>query len=63
MEDEQQEHKLVHIRVMSDPSVVEDVATKIGQFLMSQGYELIEQSAPRPGHYDPKESRVYMMVR
>ena len=54
---------IIHLRVSADWSVVEYVATLIGEQLQAAGYELIEQTDPIPSRFTDREGRIYMTVR
>ncbi len=63
MDDERKTKKIVRIRVEADPTIVEEVASKIGELLEQNGYEVIDQSASYPHRQDPCMARVYVTVR
>lgn len=61
--DETRERPVVHVRVVAKTTVVEDVATRIGETLVEQGFEMIEQTALYPDRNDPELGRVFLTVR
>lgn len=61
--EEQQASKVMHIRVQGSHALVEDLATKIGEFLEANGYELIEQSGVYPSRFVATEAKVFITVR
>ena len=61
--EEKKDRAVVHVRVVSKVSLVEVVATQIGETLVAQGYELIEQTALYPDRNDPELGRVFLTVR
>jgi hypothetical protein len=63
MMDQKRERPVVHVRVVSTLALVEEVATRIGETLVEQGYELIEQTALYPDRNDPERGRVFLTVR
>lgn len=61
--EEKKERAVVHVRVVSKIAVVEAIATTIGETLVAEGYELIEQTALYPDRNDPEQGRVFLTVR
>lgn len=60
---EEKEKPVVHVRVSADRVVVEEVATRISEMLVEQGYELIEQTGLRADREDPLSGKVFITVR
>ena len=54
---------VIHVRVIARKEVVEDVATKIGEFLEREGYELLEQTGLMPSFVNGDEGKVFVTVR
>ena len=64
MADGDKQRPVIRVRVVTSVGpVAEDIATKIGEFLQEQGYELIEQSGSKPGYWEPDHHRVFLTVR
>jgi len=55
--------KTIRVRVEADPAIVELVATEIGEFMESKGYEVVDQSISYPNRSEPEKARVYLTVR
>jgi hypothetical protein len=60
---DEKEKPVVHVRVVADRVVVEEVATRISEMLVRQGYELIEQTGLRADREDPTSGKVFITVR
>lgn len=54
---------VLYIRVMGDWRCVEELATRIGELLERDGYELLDQSGATPSQFKEGESKVHLMVR
>jgi hypothetical protein len=62
-EEKDRERAVVHVRVVADRVVVEEVATLISEMLTVRGYELIEQTGLRADREDPTSGKVFITVR
>ncbi len=60
---DEKERPVVHVRVVADRVVVEEVATRISEMLTAEGYELIEQTGLRADREDPTSGKVFITVR
>jgi hypothetical protein len=54
---------VVHIRVEADYQLVEQVATQIGELLVKEGFEFIEQTSARPCRWEQDLALVFLTVR
>lgn len=60
---DEKKRKIVRIRIEADQLIVEDIASKISEFLEGDGYEILDQSALYPHRQEPDMARVYLMAR
>ena len=54
---------VVHVRIIARKELAEDVATKISEYLESEGYELLEQTGLMPSFVNSDEGKVFVTVR
>jgi hypothetical protein len=55
--------EVMYIRVLGDERLVEEMATRIGEYLEGEGYELLDQSGAVPSPYKVGEAKVILTVR
>jgi uncharacterized protein (DUF111 family) len=61
--DEKKERPVIHVRVVTDKVIVEEVASQISELLAERGYEVIEQTGLRSDRDDPDQAKVFITVR
>lgn len=59
----QERKRIIRIRVEADRYLVEEMATRISEFIGGQGFEVVDQSRLVPNLNDRELGRVFILVR
>jgi maleate cis-trans isomerase len=60
---QQEKKRVMRIRVEADRLLVEEMATRISEFIVQQGFEVLDQSRLVTVQNDRELGRVFILVR